>query len=203
MEHLSTSLASNKALHACCLSGNPGLTLKSVEAIAAITTAVQSRLDLMPEQLGMTMRRWITMQTNEVHNFEPPKGEGGSRIRNVRARESWPSSGGDLAWGATSSLDVLTGPEDEQGIADDVLRRSTEPDVDGWARSAAKRPLSAKGQLRPSHANGNEMDLINRRGINRNNTNGKRGEMGTLKDFEGEDICGTGDSLEFAIPTPL
>lgn len=195
LDALTSSLSANAALHACCLAGNPGLTLSTVEAVASITTNVQSRIDIMPEKVATLLRRWMKMQANEMYSFVPARSPSAGRVSVSSGVES------SLVWG-TSSLNNASSGEacDMLGITDSSAFPVTSESSASWTRKVKQRPMSAAGQARPKrtgHPNGHEMDDENER------PTFKLGDVGALRNFDGQDIIGSSDSLEFAIPTPM
>lgn len=191
------------------LAGNPGHSLKSVEAVAAVTSAAEQRLDLLPERLALTLRKWVKAQAGEAYSFEPSRrsvqcrsavGEGDGDEGQERKEPMAESRQSHASFAASDETPALPWGRKKGGKTPPLLGQTQaglhnghngHNGLNGSRLPDPSHPFDPSANL--AHANGHEMD--------RGDEAFQGGDSSKVRNFDGDDICGR-DSFEFAIPTP-
>ena len=203
IEEFAAALEQNTALHACLLTGNPGLSLRTVEAVSAVTSAAEQRLDLLPERLARTLRKWLKAQAGEAYSFDPsqshsagPGGRGGDEGEEGMEDEEPAEARQSLAsFAASDEAPALPWGRKKGGKTPPLLGQAHVGSHNGRSHAHPLAHGPAARAHAPHHANGHEMDRENEA------FHGGDRAAGKVRNFDGDDISGR-DSLEFAIPTP-
>ena len=142
---LAQSLASNKALHACLLGGNPGCCPENSQVLAQLLRHEQAdRLKLMPLQLLQRLTGWMGLQREEVSNAMSNGIVGSGNNENEENDELFPDD-------AFLYRELTDRPEERRG-RDGHGRRSIDKSIDVTVFQNSRSNIGDGNGLRPGSA---------------------------------------------------